>query len=114
MNLSPHFTLAELTASAKAQQRGIDNTPPRELLPRMMLLAELLERVRTELAVPVTVTSGSTWRSVRRSARTSQATSSKKRMKEKLKNDTTHPWTKAAAVHAPHRKAHRVRICAGL
>ena len=58
MKLSPHFTLAELTASAKAQQRGIDNTPPDELIPRMMLLAELLERVRTELAVPVTITSG--------------------------------------------------------
>ena len=58
MKLSPHFTLAELTASAKAQERGIDNTPPPELIPRMTLLAELLERVRTELAAPVTVTSG--------------------------------------------------------
>lgn len=58
MKLSPHFTLAELTASNKAAQRGIDNAPPDELIPRMMLLAELLERVRTELAVPVTVTSG--------------------------------------------------------
>lgn len=58
MKLSTHFTLAELTASNKAVQRGIDNTPPDELLPRMMLLAELLERVRTELDVPVTVTSG--------------------------------------------------------
>jgi zinc D-Ala-D-Ala carboxypeptidase len=58
MKLSPHFTLAELTASNMAQQRGIDNTPPDELIPRMMLLAELLERVRTELAVPVTITSG--------------------------------------------------------
>lgn len=58
MQLSPHFTLAELMASNKAQQRGIDNTPPDELIPRMMLLAELLERVRTELATPITVTSG--------------------------------------------------------
>jgi len=58
MQLSPHFTLAELTASNKAQQLGIDNTPPDELLPRMMLLAELLERVRVELGCPVSVTSG--------------------------------------------------------
>lgn len=58
MKLSPHFTLAELTASTKARERGIDNTPPPELIPRMMLLAELLERVRTELAAPITVTSG--------------------------------------------------------
>ncbi len=58
MKLTPHFTLAELMASNMAAQRGIDNTPPPELLPRMMLLAELLERVRTELAAPITVTSG--------------------------------------------------------
>lgn len=58
MNLSPHFTLAELTASAKAHERGIDNTPPPELIPRMMLLAELLERVRVELGSPIAITSG--------------------------------------------------------
>lgn len=58
MKLTPHFTLAEITASAKARQIGVDNTPPPELLPRLVLLAELLERIRTRLAVPVTVTSG--------------------------------------------------------
>jgi zinc D-Ala-D-Ala carboxypeptidase len=58
MNLSPHFTLAELIASTKACERGIDNTPPPELIPRMMLLAELLERVRVELGAPITITSG--------------------------------------------------------
>jgi len=37
---------------------GIDNTPPPELLPRLILLAEMLERIRATLAVPVVVTSG--------------------------------------------------------
>lgn len=58
MQLSPHFPLAELTASNKAAQLGIDNTPPPELLPRLVLLAEMLERIRSTLNVPVTVTSG--------------------------------------------------------
>lgn len=58
MKLTPHFTLAELTASNKAKQLGIDNTPAPELLPRLILLAELLERIRTTLGAPVMVTSG--------------------------------------------------------
>lgn len=58
MNLSPHFTLAELTASTKAAQLGIDNTPPPELIPRLVLTAEMLERIRSTLNVPITVTSG--------------------------------------------------------
>lgn len=58
MQLSPHFTLAELTFSNKAAELHIDNTPAPELMPRLILLAELLERVRTALGVPVTVTSG--------------------------------------------------------
>jgi hypothetical protein len=58
MQLSPHFTLAELTASNKAAALKIDNTPAPELLPRLVLLAELLERIRTTLGVPVMVTSG--------------------------------------------------------
>lgn len=58
MKLSPHFTLTELIASQAAQRLKIDNTPAPELLPRMVLLAELLERIRERLGVPVTVTSG--------------------------------------------------------
>ena len=56
--LSPHFTLAELTASNKAAQLGIDNTPPPELIPRLVMLAEMLERIRSAVNVPITVTSG--------------------------------------------------------
>lgn len=58
MKLSAHFTLAELTASNTAAARGIDNTPEPALLPRLVLLAEMLERVRSTLDAPVTVTSG--------------------------------------------------------
>ena len=58
MKLSPHFTLAEMTASAKARSLGLDNLPPPELMPRLVLLAEMLERIRSTLNVPITVTSG--------------------------------------------------------
>jgi hypothetical protein len=58
MQLTPHFSLAELTASTTARRLGIDNTPPPELMPRLVLTAEMLERIRTTLGVPITVTSG--------------------------------------------------------
>lgn len=58
MRLSPHFTLAELTRSAKAEALGFDNTPPPELLPRLVRTAEMLERIRSTVRVPVIVTSG--------------------------------------------------------
>jgi hypothetical protein len=58
MKLTHHFTLAELTASNTAQRMGLDNTPAPELLPRLVLTAEMLERIRSALGAPVTVTSG--------------------------------------------------------
>lgn len=58
MQLTPHFTLAELTASSTARREGLDNTPPPELMPRLVRTAEMLERVRSTLGVPVIVTSG--------------------------------------------------------
>ena len=58
MNLTQHFTLAELTASNKAREMGIDNTPRPELVPRLIMVAEMLERIRTTLNCPVVVTSG--------------------------------------------------------
>ena len=58
MKLSPHFTLEELTASSKALAMRLDNTPPPELVPRLILVADMLERIRGVLGVPVTVTSG--------------------------------------------------------
>ena len=56
--LSPHFTLAELIASNKAKQSGIDNTPPAEIIPRLIMVAEMLERIRSTVNVPVIVSSG--------------------------------------------------------
>ena len=58
MKLSPHFSLEELTASTTAKRLGLDNTPAHELVPRLVLLAEMLERIRSTLNVPVVVTSG--------------------------------------------------------
>lgn len=58
MKLTPHFTMAELTASTTAQRLGIDNTPPPELLPRLVLTAEMLERIRDTLKAPIIITSG--------------------------------------------------------
>ena len=56
--LTPHFSLAELVRSDTAAAKGIDNTPPDDLLPRPVMLAEMLERIRATLGVPVIVTSG--------------------------------------------------------
>lgn len=58
MKLSPHFTLAELTRSSTAAALQLDNTPAQELMPRLVRTAEMLERIRNTLCVPVTVTSG--------------------------------------------------------
>jgi zinc D-Ala-D-Ala carboxypeptidase len=56
--LTPHFTLSELTASTTGSRLGIDNTPPPEHMAKLVLTAEMLERVRTLLQCPVIVTSG--------------------------------------------------------
>jgi zinc D-Ala-D-Ala carboxypeptidase len=64
MQLTTHFTLTELTRSAKAQALGLDNTPPQEIVPRLILLAEMLERIRAAVRSPVIVTSGYRCRAV--------------------------------------------------
>lgn len=58
MNLSPHFTLAELTASETAARRGIDNDPPPEVIERLKHTALGLEAVRIRLGAPIIVSSG--------------------------------------------------------
>ena len=58
MQLTQHFTLAELTKSSTAERLELDNTPPPEVLPALTRTAEMLERIRSSLGVPVTVTSG--------------------------------------------------------
>jgi hypothetical protein len=47
--MTPHFTLAELTASETAERHGIDNTPTPEHLENLQRLAEFLETVKATL-----------------------------------------------------------------
>lgn len=58
MNLSPHFTLDELTISQWAARAGLKNEPNPQELANLRRLANLLELVRYRLGCPVTVTSG--------------------------------------------------------
>lgn len=46
MNLTPNFTLEELTHSSTAARLGIDNTPSAEVVGNLRVLAEALEKVR--------------------------------------------------------------------
>jgi zinc D-Ala-D-Ala carboxypeptidase len=56
--LTPNFTLDDLTRSNKAKSLSIDNTPPDSLLPTLVETAQLLERIMGVLKVPLTITSG--------------------------------------------------------
>jgi zinc D-Ala-D-Ala carboxypeptidase len=58
MQLSQHFTLAELVASSTATRLRLDNTPPDSVIASLRTTAEMLERIRSTLGVPVMVTSG--------------------------------------------------------
>ena len=58
MNLTPNFTLDELTRSDYAVRHGIDNTPPADVRENLEVLAHGLERVRAILGSPVLVSSG--------------------------------------------------------
>jgi len=46
MNLTPHFTLEELTASEAADRNGWDNTPNEQELENLKRLADFLEQVK--------------------------------------------------------------------
>lgn len=59
MNLTEHFSLSELTASATAQRLGIDNHPGLEIISHLTQLAVQLERVRHALGDnPLIISSG--------------------------------------------------------
>lgn len=49
MQLSPHFTLSELTVSENARRLGLSNDPPPEIRARLKTVAAQLERVRVLL-----------------------------------------------------------------
>ena len=58
-NLSAHFTLGELIRSETAERKGIDNTPPPELVPKLTRLCEeILEPVRAHYGTPFRPNSG--------------------------------------------------------
>ena len=57
MNLSEHFTLAELTVSDIGARNGWDNTPNASEIANLVRLAEMLEQVRTVLGKPILVNS---------------------------------------------------------
>jgi hypothetical protein len=57
MNLSPHFTLEELTVSETAARKGLDNTPPDDALFNLRRLALFLEDVRTTIGKPIRINS---------------------------------------------------------
>ena len=57
--LSAHFTLGELIRSETAERKGIDNRPPREIIPKLIRLCEeILEPVRKHYGVPFRPNSG--------------------------------------------------------
>ena len=57
-NLSDHFTLYEFVTSQTASRKGIDNTPPPEVVERLRALcADILEPARVALG-PLHISSG--------------------------------------------------------
>lgn len=58
MQLTPNFSLAELTVSDTARRRGIDNSPTPAHLRNLRRTAALLEEIRALFGVPLQVTSG--------------------------------------------------------
>jgi hypothetical protein len=58
MNLSDHFTYEELVASDTAVRLGIDNTPPPDIVPHLVVNAQGLEQIRKVTGHPLIVHSG--------------------------------------------------------
>ncbi|HXJ02091.1 MAG TPA: D-Ala-D-Ala carboxypeptidase family metallohydrolase [Micropepsaceae bacterium] len=56
--LSEHFSLEEMIASQEGARRGIDNTPPANVLNHLTETCTKLEAVRELLGHPITVSSG--------------------------------------------------------
>ena len=59
MNLTPHFTLEELTFSETAERNGWDNSPNDQELANLIRLADFLEQVKVVLGgKPIMISSG--------------------------------------------------------
>lgn len=87
VNLSAHFTLAEMTLSETAARRGLNNTPDAAALDNLRRTAALLEQIRALVERPLVVTSG--FRSVAVNAAIGGAANS------------AHTFGLAADVHVP-------------
>lgn len=57
MNLTPNFTLEELTHSDMAKRLGLDNTPSKDVEANLVRLARMLEEVRRALGRPIHINS---------------------------------------------------------
>lgn len=58
MQLSPHFSLEELTFSSTAVAQGIDNTAPVDIAEHLGILAAGLEKIRAIIGFPLHIDSG--------------------------------------------------------
>lgn len=59
MKLTEHFSLEEMIKSQTGARKGIDNTPPPEVIESLKALCEnVLEKIRIHFGRPVTVNSG--------------------------------------------------------
>ncbi|MCU1724951.1 MULTISPECIES: D-Ala-D-Ala carboxypeptidase family metallohydrolase [unclassified Pseudomonas] len=58
MFLTPHFTLAEMTASQVASREGIDNVPDSRAIANLVETCRSLETVRSLVSRPILVSSG--------------------------------------------------------
>ena len=58
MNLSAHFTLAEMTRSEAATRKGVANTPPPDAIENLRALCnKVLQPLRDEMARPMRINS---------------------------------------------------------
>jgi len=56
--MTPHFSLAEFTASDTAARKGIDNDLPDDLREAAHQTLEMMERIRFHIDAPIAITSG--------------------------------------------------------
>src|SRR5690349_8791788 len=58
MQLTANFSLSALTYSETAEERGIDNAPPPEIVENLKRLAAGLEAIQALLGAPLEISSG--------------------------------------------------------
>ena len=58
MELTKNFKLEEFTKSETATQKGIDNTPSKDILENIKYMAEQLQIIRNSYKMPINISSG--------------------------------------------------------